>query len=124
MTTQERKEMNEFPKEAKMIGVDLDKTLAIYEGWKGVNHIGAPIKPMVDKVKAELAKGTEVHIVTARANPWKGKSRRNRAVRAIEKWTKEHVGQKLKVTCEKHPMMTELWDDIARQVVPNEGTFK
>jgi hypothetical protein len=27
------------------IGVDLDGTLAHYDGWKGIDHIGEPIKP-------------------------------------------------------------------------------
>jgi hypothetical protein len=33
------------------IGVDLDGTLAKYGEWRGVEHIGEPIPPMVDRVK-------------------------------------------------------------------------
>ena len=36
------------------IGVDLDGTLAIYTGWKGCDHVGEPIPPMVERVKAGL----------------------------------------------------------------------
>lgn len=32
------------------IGVDLDGTLAHYEGWKGVEHIGEPIPAMVERI--------------------------------------------------------------------------
>jgi len=34
------------------IGVDLDGTLAHYDGWKGPTHIGAPIHKMVQRVRA------------------------------------------------------------------------
>ena len=33
------------------IGVDLDATLAYYDGFKGPEHIGEPIPQMVDRVK-------------------------------------------------------------------------
>jgi hypothetical protein len=33
------------------IGVDLDGTLAQYGEFKGRDHIGEPIAPMLDKVK-------------------------------------------------------------------------
>lgn len=36
------------------IGVDLDGTLAEYLGWQGMGHIGEPIAPMVERVKAWL----------------------------------------------------------------------
>ena len=35
----------------KWIGFDLDGTLAEYDGWKGIEHIGKPIKPMCDLIK-------------------------------------------------------------------------
>lgn len=51
------------------IGVDLDGTLAHYDGWKGADHIGAPVPAMVERVKAWLANGREVRIFTARISP-------------------------------------------------------
>jgi hypothetical protein len=48
------------------IGVDLDGTLAHYDGWKGADHIGAPIPVMVERVKGWLAEGKTVKIFTAR----------------------------------------------------------
>lgn len=107
-----------------MIGVDLDGTLASYDRWRGNEHIGAPVKAMVEKVKAELARGTEVRILTARAHPWKGEEKASRAKRAVKKWCKTHLGQPLDVTCEKHPLMEEIWDDRAKQVIKNKGRFK
>lgn len=29
------------------IGVDLDGTLAVYDEWRGVSHIGAPVPAML-----------------------------------------------------------------------------
>jgi hypothetical protein len=48
------------------IGVDLDGTLAHYDGWKGADNIGAPIPAMVERVKGWLAEGKTVKIFTAR----------------------------------------------------------
>lgn len=39
------------------IGVDLDGTLAHYDGWKGADHIGEPIPAMVERVKQWLSEG-------------------------------------------------------------------
>ena len=108
----------------KHIAVDLDATLAMYTGFKGVDVIGDPIKPMIARVKKELEKGTEVSILTARAHGWKGKKQQQRAIKAVEEWTKKHIGKKLFVTAEKHPAFSEIWDDRAKQVVANKGVFK
>lgn len=49
------------------IGVDLDGTLAHYDGWKGETHIGKPIPLMLARVKRWLAEGKEVRIVRRNA---------------------------------------------------------
>src|SRR5678809_1199300 len=106
------------------IGVDLDKTLAVYDGWHGETHIGEPIGPMVERVKNWLALGIEVRIFTARVctgieGNW---VRDVEAVRkAIQDWCVIHIGQALPVTNIKDYEMLELWDDRAIQVVPNTG---
>lgn len=50
-------------------GFDLDGTLAKYDGWKGIDHIGEPVKPMVDLIKRMRAEGKVVKIMTARVAP-------------------------------------------------------
>ena len=52
-------------------GFDLDGTLAKYDGWKGVDHIGEPVKPMVDLIKRMHDEGKVVKIMTARVAPRK-----------------------------------------------------
>lgn len=103
------------------IGVDLDGTLAFYDKWRGESYIGDPIPEMVDRVKKWLAEGRDVRILTARASDGKWKQPDHPAIVAIEKWCLKHIGQILPITCEKDPMMIEIWDDKAVQVVENTG---
>lgn len=106
------------------IGVDLDGTLAHYEGWQGAQHIGAPLAPMVDRVKCWLAAGKTVKIFTARMHghgmPIIGGGIED-AKTPIEEWCRQHIGQALEVTNVKDFGMIELWDDRAIQVESNTG---
>lgn len=104
--------------ERNWIGVDLDGTLAHYAGWQGIEHIGAPLAPMVSRVKGWLAEGKQVRIVTARVSSAK---QAEAATRAIELWCEMHLGQVLKVTCKKDFDMIELYDDRAVRVEHNTG---
>ncbi len=101
------------------IAVDLDGTLALYDGWKGPAHIGEPIPKMLARVKAWLAQGIEVRILTARVsldNP-----ARDASIPAIAAWCRKHLGADLPLTSEKTYETIELWDDRAIQVIPNTG---
>ena len=50
-------------------GFDLDGTLAKYDKWEGIDHIGEPVKPMVDLIRKMHAEGRVVKILTARVAP-------------------------------------------------------
>jgi len=102
------------------IGVDLDGTLAEYGGWKGHTHIGRPVWPMVDRVKAWLEKGHKVKIFTARVS---GDAKEAAEVtEEIHRWLRDHAGlPELEVTCVKDYAMIELWDDRCVQVKMNTG---
>ena len=50
-------------------GFDLDGTLAKYDKWEGIDHIGEPVKHMVDLIKKMHAEGKVVKILTARVAP-------------------------------------------------------
>jgi hypothetical protein len=106
------------------IGVDLDGTLATYEGWQGPELIGAPIPRMVERVKQWHKEGKEVRIFTARVacgeseDPWPT----HRIRVAIQAWVLKHVGiERIPVTNKKDFAMVELWDDRAVQVTINTG---
>lgn len=113
---------------AKTIAVDLDGTLAYYDGWKGEDHIGEPVPEMAERVKEFRAAGSTIVIFTARV--YQGMDMRpehprdvNKARRLIEDWCIKHFGEKFLVTAEKSPRITEFWDDRAKQVIPNTGKF-
>lgn len=57
------------------IGVDLDGTLAHYDKWIGPEHIGEPIAPMVDRVRAWLGQGIEVRILRVSSISIRARSR-------------------------------------------------
>ena len=99
------------------IGVDLDGTLAYYESF-GDGSIGAPIKPMIRRIKHYLKQGKDIRILTARvANDFGD----GEAILLIQRWCKEHLGKSLPITCSKDYHMYMLLDDRSVQVIPNKG---
>lgn len=99
------------------IGVDLDGTLAKYDGWKGATKIGEPIPKMVSRIRRWVGHGKKVKIFTARADD-------ERSVNAIKKWLKQHELPDLEITNLKDEHMTKLWDDRAVAVEKNTGEVK
>ena len=130
-------------------GFDLDGTLAVYDKWRGIDHIGAPVKPMVDLMKKLHADGKVVKIVTARVaprpnlevkpNPYGGTvpeyakafvagadtSLYNQspwvASNFITDWCLKNLGFLPPITHEKDNLMLMLFDDRVKQVIPNKG---
>lgn len=102
-------------------GVDLDGTLAYYDSWRGVDHVGDAIPVMVARVEQWLKEKKQVRIFTARAFGGPDVPSPVVAVHAIQKWCLKEIGKSLAVTCFKDYFMEEFWDDRAIQVVPNTG---
>lgn len=110
------------PLQKGWIGVDLDGTLAVYQGWQGITEIGAPIPKMVARVRQWRTDGVEVRIVTARVGPQSREVEELAAtLSAIQQWCLTHIGEVLPVTNAKDFGMLELWDDRAVQVIQNTG---
>lgn len=103
------------------IGVDFDGTLAEYHEWQGPDHFGPPIFPMIYRVRAWLAQGKRVHIVTARVASNQDPDVRECAYEAIGLWCIRYLGQVLSIQAEKDPGMLELWDDSVVRVGHNTG---
>lgn len=103
------------------IGVDLDGTLAHYDGWKGPGHIGEPVPAMLERVKQWIAEDKEVRLFTARVGPMQTMDDLETARMAIDDWCVAHIGQRLEVTAEKDLKMYELWDDRCVCVERNTG---
>jgi len=108
-------------KDQSWIGVDLDRTLAFYDGYKGVGVIGEPIPLMVNRVKDFLKEGKKVKILTARANS--RSQYRNEEIAAIKSWCMKVFGQELDVTSEKDHNMCQLYDDLVTKVIANTGVI-
>lgn len=106
--------MKKIDKEQWWIGVDLDGTLASYEGWVAPGHIGEPIPEMLKRVKAWIAMDYRVKIFTARG-------RIPEQVEPIANWLEKHGIGGLEVTNVKDHLMIELWDDRCIQVIENTG---
>jgi hypothetical protein len=101
------------------IGVDLDATLAKYDHWRGVDHIGEPIVPMLNRVKKWLKEGKTVKIFTARASV--PDEMFATVETPIHEWCEKQGLPRLEVTCIKDFGMIELWDDRAVRVETNTG---
>lgn len=96
------------------IGVDLDGTLAEFTEWKGEGHIGKPVPLMLERVNKWLSEGRTVRIFTSRAED-------PQQLPYIRKWLIENGLPQLQITNVKDHLMTELYDDKARQVEKNTG---
>lgn len=107
-----------FPEDEEWIGVDLDKTLAHYDTWKGPGHIGYPLENMKHRVSRWLDEGKNVAIFTARLTD---SSQVDEFMETLVPWMEEHLGCVLPVTNVKDYNMVELWDDRAVQVIANTG---
>lgn len=104
----------------KWLGVDLDGTLAHYDGWNGIDHIGMPIMNVVLSLRARKEQGWGIAIFTARVSD---PSEAIEAESQIWAWLEKHHIDVDGITCVKHKHFVEFWDDRARQVVFNKGVF-
>lgn len=94
------------------IGVDFDGTISEHHGYKGPNHVGEPIMPMVERIRKWLKEGKDVRIFTARDQ---------KSYPAIRKFCLQNFGKTLKITKTKDRFMEALYDDRAVGVEHNTG---
>lgn len=105
------------------IALDLDGTLAEYNGWVNIDNIGPPIPKMWDLfIKWTSDPNVSVSIFTARAGT-------SGADEAIRNWLIRHgldntTSEDIDITNVKHKCFTEYWDDRAIAVQRNSGEFK
>lgn len=114
------------------IGFDLDGTLAHYENFISLDHIGDPIPHAVAMLKALLEAGYEVKIFTARVCELSHEQARGRGedhitveymVNLVQDWCEQHIGHRLEVTNVKDFKMILLIDDRCAQIERNTGVL-
>lgn len=108
-------------KEEEWIGFDLDGTLAKYDGWKGIEHIGEPVDTMVIIAKMLHRIGKKIKVLTARVAPRDDGEGGDKAKRYVEAWCKKNLGFVPEITHEKDASMAALFDDRAVAVEQNTG---
>ncbi len=109
-------------------GFDFDGTLVFEEPeWRGFEHIGEPIKPIVDKLKGYLKQGRIVKIVTARVSQ-DNEYDNYIARRNIYHWLLMYVHDDsmanfphIEIVSGKDMYMDKLYDNRAVQVETNTG---
>lgn len=126
-----------FNKKLHWHGVDLDGTLAYWDGSHGGTKIGKPIPAIVRQIQQWLDRGEEVRIFTARVDDriqvlrrgqshplgkvwWRDDQKR----KAIAKYTRKLFGKPLEATNSKDRWMYDLLDDRAEGIQTNTGKKK
>jgi len=102
------------------IALDLDGTLAHYNGWRGMDHIGDPIPAMVTKVREWIAAGDKITIFTARVSD---QAEAPDASHYITKWLLANDLPPFEITATKLKSFTLFVDDRAVGVIKNRGIF-
>lgn len=109
------------------VGFDLDGTLAYYDEWRGISHIGDPIPTTMELLQQHLADGMECRIFTARVfrmlypHGTPERMEGERVANYIQDWLESHGLPRLTITCVKDFGMIRLYDDRAVQVEQNTG---
>ncbi len=104
----------------RVIAVDLDGTLAHYDGWKGIGHIGCVVPEVANAMERAQKEGAEVWIFTARVSD---PADAEEAGKYVHEWLVKNNFQFEGITAIKHKFFTEFWDDRAIQVIRNSGLF-
>ena len=108
----------------KWLAVDLDGTLAVYDGWKGEDHIGDLVLPIAEKIKQRVNDGWKVAIFTARVSGQASEAAHAKYI--IWEWLGDNkIAHFIScITAVKGKHFTEFWDDRAIAVAKNHGFFK
>jgi len=74
----------------KSVAVDLDGTLAQYDGWKGIDHIGDPLPGAKEFLTALKDKGYSIEIYTTRCNSHVNNQTAHHLAQRIYEWLRKH----------------------------------
>jgi TusA-related sulfurtransferase len=104
-------------KAKRIVFCDLDGTLAEEHPPETYDKIGPPVPDMVAEIQKEIKNGGEVVVFSARADDPK-------SIKQIKEWLSENKLPAMRVTNIKEKVASEFWDNRARGVITNQGTFR
>ena len=104
----------------RIIAVDLDGTLAHYDSWKGIDHIGPVVPEVANAMELAQREGADIWIFTSRVSD---PADAEQAGKVVHNWLVKNNFQFEGITAVKHKFFTEFWDDRAVQVIRNSGMF-
>jgi hypothetical protein len=104
-------------------GFDVDKTAFVDEGGTRGGVIGAPIMPIIRRIKYYLRVGRKVNIVSARVHPSEpDKSEQEQVIKqALCDVLGTERANQIGIRSDKDRHMISLVDDRVEQVIPNKG---
>jgi hypothetical protein len=102
-----------------ILAVDLDGTLAHFDYWRGVDHIGEPVRDMLTKVEEWHKAGHQVWIYTARLSDEHGDYKK--CFTTIVAWCRKHLSFVPNCTGTKWGFFDYFFDDRACHVEKNTG---
>lgn len=108
----------------KTVAFDLDGTLARYDGWRGLEHIGEPLEGAVDAVNKLIERGYDVAIYTTRTNRKVNAGSAEQLVAPIRAWLDEHgFSSQVRIASEGKPLAFLYVTKIMgwRRVITNES---
>jgi hypothetical protein len=106
-------------------GFDIDKTAFVDEGGTRGGVIGEPIQGIIRRIKYFLRTGRNVCIVTARVHPSEPDAAAQRLLiqDTLDATLGKEMAIRIPIRCDKDRHMIDLYDDRAKQVIPNRGVL-
>jgi hypothetical protein len=101
-----------------IVAIDLDGTLAEYNTWEGVYHIGPPVEKMVDIILKHISDGDTCIIFTSRLSDEVEAPTVRHVIRA---WLKQWNLPYMESTAIKRKEFKIFYDDRARRIAQNQG---
>jgi hypothetical protein len=119
-----------MPEHKPTIAVDLDGTLAFYDGWRDRSHIGDPLPGALEGVKALVEAGFKVTVFTCRCShethdEFTGGYSVEDSANIVRVWLKQHCfPEEVAVFTGRGKPFAECYlDDRALRVAPHEDAL-
>lgn len=107
--------------------IDFDGSLAHYDHFRGVDHLGDAVPEAVHKVQEARKRGEQVWIHTARISPSDDSFEQGidatQGFVLLAQWCLQNIGELLPITNIKNRRWKFMMDDRGRELIPNTGVM-